>query len=158
MRSTLQRGGRVDFFGSVLDVPAERRFADLASVEAYVRAVLALDGVRRAWPGVRPPRIRERAGAGRAHYERREPARDGVIALPIAGLAEQRWAARETVVLHELAHHLAWADAGAQAHGADFCGTLVLLYRLALAPQAALLLRAALDGAGVPVAEPAGAA
>jgi putative metallohydrolase (TIGR04338 family) len=92
--------------------------------------------------------VRERAGNGRAHYA------DGVIALPLQGLVGERWAARESVVLHELTHHLvAHAHPGVAAHGPEFCGDEVLLVEIVLGPEAALLLRAAFDGAGIPVAE-----
>lgn len=147
LRSTLARGGRVDFFGSTLDVPAERHFADLASIRAYVDSVLALAPVAERWPDAGPVMVRERAGSTRAHYE---PASGGVIAIPMAGAVDQRWAARETVVLHELAHHLVWS-ADEPAHGARFCGALIRLYQHAISPSAALLLRAGLDSAGVPL-------
>ena len=152
LRSTLERGGRVDFFGSTLDVPAERHFADLASVQSYVDAVLALTPVRTTWPEAGPVMVRERAGATRAHYEP-----GGVIAIPMAGPVGARWAARETVVLHEVAHHLVWNVADA-AHGPRFCGALVRLYQHVISPSAALLLRAGFDSAGISLAEPEAAA
>lgn len=153
LRATLQRGGRVDFFGSSLDIPVERRFADIPSVQSYVDAVLALAPVQATWPGSRAVRVRERAGTARAHYEPSEQ----VIAVPLSGTGDQRWAARETVVLHELAHHLVWSDAE-PAHGPRFCGALVRLYQYAISPSAGLLLRAGLDRSGVPAAEPGVAA
>lgn len=144
----LARGGNVDFFGSPLRIPTERRFADIPSVQAYADAVLSLIGVVTQWPGVGPVRVRERRGTGRAHYA------EGVIALPIAGVVGERWAARESVVLHELTHHLvAHAHPGAVAHGPEFCGDELRLVEIVLGPEAALLLRAAFDGGGVPVAE-----
>jgi len=144
----IARGGSVDFFGSQLRVPAERRFADIPSVQIYVDAVLALIGVVTQWPGIGPVRVRERRGASRAHYA------DGVIALPISGAVGERWAARESVVLHELTHHLvAHSRPSAVAHGPEFCGDEIRLVEVVLGPGASLLLRAAFDGAGVPVAE-----
>jgi len=144
----LARGGTVDFFGSPLQVPQERRFADIGAVQRYVDAVLGLIGVVTRWPGVPRVRVRERAGNGRAHYS------EGVIALPLQGLVGERWAARESVVLHELTHHLvAHSHHGVAAHGPEFCGDEVLLVEIALGPEAALLLRAAFDGSGIPVAE-----
>lgn len=144
----LARGGTVDFFGSPLQVPQERRFADIASVQRYVDSVLSLIGVVTCWPGVPAVRVRERAGDGRAHYS------EGVIALPLRGAVGERWAARESVVLHEITHHLvAHAHPGVAAHGPEFCGDEVLLVEIALGPEAALLLRAAFDGAGIPVTE-----
>jgi len=144
----LSRGGRIDFFGSPLQVPVERRFADVESLQRYVDAVLGLIGVITRWPGVPPVRVRERAGSGRAHYS------DGVIAIPLRGAVGERWAARESVVLHELTHHLvAHAHPGALPHGPEFRGAEIRLVELALGPEAALLLRAAFDGAGLPVEE-----
>lgn len=144
----LARGGTVDFFGSPLRIPEERRFADIDSVQAYVDAVLSLIGVVTHWPGVGPVRVRERSGDRRAHYS------DGVIALPLRGLVGERWAARESVVLHEVTHHLvAQTRPGAAAHGPEFCGDEIRLVEIVLGPEAALLLRASFDGAGVPVLE-----
>lgn len=144
----LARGGDIDFFGTTLRIPVERRFADVASVQRYVDAVMGLIGVVTRWPGVPPVRVRERRGSGRAHYA------DGVIALPLTGVGAERWAARESVVLHELAHHLvAHVHAGVAPHGPQFCADFVALVEAALGPESALLLRAALDGSGVSVAE-----
>ena len=146
--SQLTRGGAVDFFGSKLQIPVERRFADIASVQRYVDAVLGLIGVVTQWPGVSPVRVRERSGAGRAHYCA------GVIALPLTGVGAERWAARESVVLHEITHHLvAHAHPTAAAHGPHFCAAMVRLVEISLGGEAALLLRAAFDGCGVGVAE-----
>ncbi len=143
----LARGGSIDFFGSPLQIPVERRFADIDSVQAYVDAVLALIGVVTQWPGAGRVRVRERRGTGRAHYA------DGVIALPLAGAVGERWAARESVVLHEITHHLvACAHPGVAPHGPEFCGEELRLVEIVLGPEAALLLRAAFDGARVPVA------
>ena len=52
--AVLDRGGTVDFFGSRLDAPMQRRFADVASVQAYVDALLARPGVRSAYPSTGP--------------------------------------------------------------------------------------------------------
>jgi putative metallohydrolase (TIGR04338 family) len=74
------------------------------------------------------------------------------LAIPIAG-PPPRWAARELVVLHELGHHVAPPDDDHPAHGPHFTGAVVALVAGALGAEAALLLRAAYDGAGVAVAE-----
>lgn len=143
----LARGGDVDFFGTTLRLPVERRFADIASVQRYVDAVMGLIGVVTRWPGVPAVHVRERRGSGRAHYA------DGVIALPLAGVGAERWAARESVVLHELTHHLvAHTHPGVAPHGPQFCADFVALVEAALGPESALLLRAAFDGAGVSLA------
>jgi putative metallohydrolase (TIGR04338 family) len=142
-------GAAVEFFGSTLTLPAERRLADLASAQRYADAVLALPGVQARWPGVPGVRVRARGGSRRAHYE----AAGAVVALPTER-ADGRWAGRETVVLHELAHHLTCHTPAARAeasHGPTFTAVLCLLLELALAPEAAVLLRASYDGTGVPV-------
>ena len=142
--AVLDRGGVVDFFGSRLDVPAQRRFADLGSVRAYVAGVLALPSVAGAYPNAGPVRVRERRGQGRAHYE----TATATIALPMGSL----WAGREAVVLHELAHHLACSavDPGAAGwHGVPFRDAMLLLVAEVLGEPAALLLRAGYDAAGV---------
>ena len=141
--AALARGGSVDFFGSRLTLPVERRFADQESVQRYVDAVLQLASVRLAWPDAAPVLVRERRGVRRATYA------DAVISLPLAGLADQRWAAREMVVLHELTHHLVPDD---PPHGSNFCAGLLGLLGLVIGPEVELLLRASLDSAGVPVA------
>lgn len=154
----LARGGAVDFYGSSLTLPVERRFADIASVQRYVDSVLALAPVRDRWPVIPPVRVRERSGLSRAHYEPATPGRgaSAAIAIPLAGPVEARWAGRETVVLHEVAHHLVAQDAPPEPwHGPTFCGALLTLLGIVIGPEAALALRAAFDGAGVPVRESA---
>lgn len=143
----LDRGGAVDFFGSRMDVPMQRRFADVVSVQSYVDAVLALPGVREAYPEARTVAVRERSGQGKAHYE---PV-TGVIAIPLRSL----WAGREAVVLHELAHHVSCSAgvprdrAGRRWHGVEFRDAMLTLVTAALGEAAALLLRAGYDSAGV---------
>jgi putative metallohydrolase (TIGR04338 family) len=145
--AVLDRGGQVDFFGSRLDVPMQRRFADVGSVQGYVDHVLALPAVRRAFPDAGPVVVRERAGQGRAHYE---PA-TCTIAIPLRSL----WAGRESVVLHELAHHVALAAGvpadprGRRWHGAEFREAMCTLVAEVLGEPSALLLRAGYDAAGV---------
>lgn len=132
----------VDFFGSTLTLPVERRFADLASVRRWVDAVLALPEVRARWADAPACGVRARRGVSRAHYEP-----PGTIAVPQAG----RWAMRELVLCHELAHHLTFhAAAGAHdpGHGRAFVDTYVSLVGLVIGAEVALLLRAGLDQAG----------
>jgi putative metallohydrolase (TIGR04338 family) len=133
----------VDFFGSTLTLPTERRFADLDSVQRWVDAVLALDQVGRRWPGTPGCRVRARQGASQAHY-----AAPGEIAVPL----DDRWALREVVLCHELAHHLVFHDvavsAGVPAHGREFVDAYVGLVDVVIGPEVALLLRAGLDEVG----------
>ena len=143
----LDRGGTVDFFGSRMDVPTQRRFADIVTVQAYVDAALAVPSVKAAYPSVGPARVRERSGQRRAHYE----PTTGTIAIPVRTL----WAGRESVVLHELAHHLACGagvpsdHTGRRWHGREFQSAMDVLVLATLGEAAALLLRAGYDAAGV---------
>lgn len=138
---------QVDFFGSTLVVPVERRFGDLAGVQRYVDAVLALDWVTARWPALPPIAVRHRRGAARAVYE---PA-TATIAVP----AHTTWAMRETVAIHEIAHHLdrmTPKPQGAEsAHGPTWAAIHLGLLGVAIGPEVTLLLRAGFDGAGVPV-------
>lgn len=130
----------VEFFGSTLTLPVERRFADVASVQRWVDAVLGLDEVRTHWVDVPGCGVRARRGASRAHYEP-----PGTIAVPLAG----RWAMRELVLCHELAHHLTFhgSTAADPGHGRAFVDTYVSLTGIVIGPEVALLLRAGLDQA-----------
>ena len=147
--AVLDRGGVVDFFGSRLDIPVQRRFGDLEGVRRYVDQVIDLTGVQAAFPGAQAPRVRERAGLTRALYE----ADAATIAIPL----REFWAGREAVVLHELAHHLAGRPSGdtpREWHGAEYRGAMCRLVGCVLGEGAALLLRAGYEEAGlaVPVA------
>lgn len=133
----------VDFFGSTLVLPVERRFADLDSVQRWVDAVLALDPVARRWPGTPGCRVRARRGAMQAHYQP-----PGEVAVPVG----ERWAMREFVLCHELAHHLVFhdrsVDDSAAAHGAEFVDAFVALVEMVIGAEVALLLRTGLDEGG----------
>jgi putative metallohydrolase (TIGR04338 family) len=142
--AVLERGGVIDFFGSRLDVPAQRRFGDVPSVQRYLAAVLELPSVRAAFPDVPEVHVRERAGQTKAHYE----VATATIAIPLQSM----WAAREAVVLHELSHHLnSRGEVVDDWHGPDYRLTMCTLVACVLGPAAALLLRAGYSEAGVPV-------
>lgn len=135
----------VQVAGSTLVLPPERHFADLDGVQRYVDAVVALGWVRAAWPrSSEPVVVRSRAGTGGAHYERA----GAVIAVPVH--RPGRWALRELVVLHELAHHLA-PDGAEAAHGPAFTHRLIELVDGTVGPEAALLLRVTYADLGVRV-------
>jgi len=144
--AVLDRGGIVDFFGSRLDIPAQRRFGDLDGVRRYVARVVDLPSVQAEFPGARPPAVRERAGQTRAHYE----PDTATIAMPL----KEFWAGREAVVLHELAHHLASrasAGSGVEWHGADYRSAMCRLVGCVLGEGPALLLRAGYEESGLAV-------
>ncbi len=108
-------------------LPPEVRFADVASVRRYCEQVMALDRIASRWPA-RPVRVRVRKGATKAHWET-----TGTIAIP-----DEKWAMRETVVLHELAHHLTPCSLD---HGKTFQDALLDLYEVAMAPEVAFVAR-----------------
>ena len=126
----------IDLFGSNVIVPDDRKFGDLESAQRYVDAVLALNWVAGRWPGAaqRPVAVRARADARKAHYERAT----ATIALPPFQRGG-RWALRELVVLHELAHHV--TDQSAPMHGPAFVTNLLVLVAELLGPEAEFLLR-----------------
>ncbi|MGW5308686.1 TIGR04338 family metallohydrolase [Nocardia thailandica] len=135
----------VQFHGSTLTLPVERRFASVESVQDYADRVLALNWVRSRWERARTPvGVRARAGAAAAHYE----PESAVLAVPLHTGATA-WALRELVVLHELAHHLAPAGVALAPHGPEFCTRYLELVDGVIGPEAALLLRATFDGCGV---------
>jgi putative metallohydrolase (TIGR04338 family) len=134
----------VDAFGSRVAVPDDRKFGDIDSIQRYVDAVLALGWVRHAAPAqaAMSVRVRARAGATKAEYD----AVSRTIAVPTHRVGG-RWAMRELVVLHELAHHLAPGG----GHGPTFVTTLLELVSELVGTEAGFLLRAALLDAGVPI-------
>ncbi len=118
----------VEIAGTMLTLPVERRFASIDSIQTYVDKVLGLPSVVELYhPG--PCRVRERRGNRMAHYCA------GVIAIHTA--SQDRWAAREIVVLHELAHHLTNGD----GHGSKFREALIFLTEICMAPEVAFALR-----------------
>lgn len=136
--SILDRGGRVDFFGSQLTAPVQLRFGSLDDVRHYVDRI----NHKLATPDVR---VRERKGGTRAHYE----VIDGacVIAIP----THEAWAMRESVVLHEISHHICASTLHSTHHDQGFTSTMLSLVEQQLGAEAALLLRTGYQAGGVPV-------
>ena len=123
--------------GSAVLLPAERRLGSLDAAADYSARVLALPEVVAGLGPVDPPRLRLRRGTTRAHWEP-----PGTIALPVPVHGEP-WALRETVLLHELAHHAAETSGRARGHRAPFPAAVLLLVRAVLGEEAALALRVA---------------
>ena len=123
--------------GSAVLLPAERRLGSLDAAADYAARVLALPEVVAVLGAVPQPRLRTRRGAGRAHWEP-----PGTIALPVPAHGEP-WALRETVLLHELAHHLAELTGTARGHRPPFPAVVLLLTAAVLGAEAALALRVA---------------
>lgn len=142
VRQILGTGGVIDFFGSTLDVPAERKFGDVDSIAPYLHKVLAYAPVARLPRAQAPVTVRERRGASEAHYEYDA----ATIAIP--PYRRDGWALRESVVLHELAHHLCGPGMG---HGPAFTAMLAHLFDHVIGPVAKHLLLVAYDQHGVEV-------
>lgn len=145
--AVLDRGGLVNFHGSHIYVPLQKRFADIPSVQKYVDAVLALDSIREKYPTAGAVHVRERRGQGKAHYE---PS-TAIVAIPM----KDRAFSRESTVLHELAHHLSVSEGlttkpnGTRWHGPEFRDAMLFLVSVVLGEAAALLLRAGYHSSGV---------
>ncbi len=121
--------------GSRVLLPAERRFGELQHAADYVARVLALGDVTARFGVVEPPGLRLRRGAHAAHWEA-----PGTIALPVPPRGEP-WALRETVLLHELAHHVGHRTGVAVDHGAPYPAVALTLVAAVLGEEAALALR-----------------
>jgi putative metallohydrolase (TIGR04338 family) len=145
--AVLDRGGPVNFHGSLMDVPMQKRFADIPSVQRYVDEVMALESIRMNYPHAGPVRVRERRGQSKAHYE---PSTQ-TMAIPL----KDRAFGRESTVLHELAHHLSLSEgipstsSGTRWHGQEFRRTMIFLVSVVLGEPAALLLRGGYYSSGL---------
>ncbi len=126
MDAARRGAGRAQIAGSNVLLPAEKHFGTLAACQAYCDAHL---------PGLPRVRVRSRKGQLKAHWE--QPA---VIALPVPAHGTP-WALRESVLLHEMAHHVAFHRDGAADHGPTFVTRMLELVEQVLGPEAALALR-----------------
>lgn len=132
--------------GAELTLPIEARFATADAVGEYVERVLALAAVRQRFARARVPvTVRARRGHRAAEYRRGPGLPDAEIAIPES--REGRWALRELVVLHEIAHHL--DDSESAVHGRDFALTVIDLVGLVLGPEAGLVYRVILSDSDV---------
>lgn len=125
---------RATVAGSSLLLPTELLFGTLEAAQAYA------DGRLEGVPAVA---LRARKGHGKAHWEA-----PGVIALPVPEHG-QPWAMRESVLLHELAHHVAFHRHDVVDHGPTYRACMLDLVEQALGPEAALALRVAYGEAGL---------
>jgi putative metallohydrolase (TIGR04338 family) len=121
--------------GSAVRLPAERRLGSLAAAEDYAGRVVALPDVVAVFGEVAPPALRLRRGVRAAHWET-----PGVVALPVPVHGEP-WALRETVLLHELAHHLGETTGRTRGHRSPFPAAVLVLTRAVLGEEAAFALR-----------------
>lgn len=121
--------------GSELLLPGERRFGTLDAAAAWCAAVLKLPAVQAIAGALPSPEIRPRAGPKAAHWE--PPA---TIAVPVPPQGEP-WALRESVLLHELAHHVGHLTGLADSHAPPFPALVLLMTEQVLGEQAAFALR-----------------
>lgn len=114
VRRWLEQDQPVRIFGTAWTLEPEVKFGRVEDVQPYVDRVLAHIGCEH------PIRVRARRGASFAHYERL----GAVMAVPSPEIGG-KWALREIVILHEIAHHLSPAG---ERHGKAFeramCGLL----------------------------------
>jgi putative metallohydrolase (TIGR04338 family) len=120
--------------GSAVLLPAERRFGTLAAVEDYAADVVTRPEVTALGHVVPAPAVRVRRGVTAAHWEA-----PGVLALPVPRHGEP-WALRESVVLHELAHHVGHVTGLAWRHNPPYPAVMLLLVRAVLGDEAAFAL------------------
>jgi putative metallohydrolase (TIGR04338 family) len=123
--------------GSAVLLPAERRFGSLATASSYAEKVLARPEVLALAGRLAPPELRLRRGQRAAHWES-----PGVIALPVPRHGEP-WGLRESVLLHELAHHVGENAGLTVGHGAPYPALLIVLVQAVLGPEAGFALRVA---------------
>ena len=121
--------------GSRVLLPAERRFGSVEAASSYAARALGLPAVVDAVGEVHPPVLRTRRGSRAAHWEA-----PGTVALPVPVHGEP-WALRETVLLHELAHHVGGTTGRTSGHTAPFPALVLLLTEAALGAEAAFVLR-----------------
>jgi putative metallohydrolase (TIGR04338 family) len=135
----------VEIAGTQLTLPAEARFATVESVRDHVDRVLSMPSVRQRFARAgRPVIVRERRGHRSAEYLRTG---SEIPQIAIPSSADGRWALRELVVLHELAHHL--DESQDAAHGRGFVVALTDLVTIVLGPEAGFVYRVILGDSGV---------
>lgn len=117
--------------GITLTLPPEGKFSSVEDVQRYVNRVTRLSSVVAAFGETKPITVRSRKGQRVAHYEGYPP----TIAVPEKAT---RWALRELVVLHEIAHHYSRSR---PAHGPEFVSTLITLLECVMGPEMGLLAR-----------------
>ena len=125
---------RAEIAGSSVLLPRELVFGTLEAAQAYADSALH---------GVPAAQLRTRKGQAKAHWEA-----PGTIALPIPEHGEP-WAMRECVLLHELAHHVAFHRHEVADHGPTYRACMLELVGERLGPEAALALRVAYGELGV---------
>jgi putative metallohydrolase (TIGR04338 family) len=126
--SAVQTGNPVvTINGVTVTLPPEAKFGCVNSIQTYLNRVMQMPDIAKHRRFT--PTVRERKGTTKAHYQ------SGTIAIPVH--RDGKWAMREMVVLHELAHHLAPGD----RHGPGFVAVFLSLLGTVLGPEAELVAR-----------------
>lgn len=118
--------------GVTVQLEPEAKFANIDSIAAYLNRVVSHPAVIAAVGHRGPIAVRERKGDRMSHYE-------PLMATVAVNTCGTRWALRELVVLHEIAHH--YTTQAPASHGPEFASAMVMLINAVIGPQAALALR-----------------
>lgn len=131
--------------GSTMTVSMDRKFSDLAGVQRYVDAITASPYINQKFPSIAGVKI-----AVDPRLESRSYYRNMNHQITLAGSKKSgRWAMREFVVLHELAHAATRHIGG---HGPEFAAAFVELVEFAISPEVAYALRMSMYEAGCKIA------
>jgi len=123
----------VQIWGSQIPVPShEKKFGDLDGVRRYVLWLFSTPWMSENYPDAKAPGVMLRRGDKMAHYQW------GTIYVP-AVQRGGRWAMREIVVLHEVAHHL--TRGVDQSHGTEFTQAFLALVTEYLGEEAGFILK-----------------
>lgn len=131
--------------GSTMTVSMDRKFSDLEAVQRYVDTLTSSAYVMSKFPSlagvniVVDPRL-----SSRSYYQ------SIGHKITLAGAKKSgRWAMREFVVLHELAHA---ATRNIGGHGPEFVAAFVELVECAISPEVAYALKMSMYEAGCKIA------
>jgi putative metallohydrolase (TIGR04338 family) len=116
----------VEVEGITLTLPPEGRFASIPSLQEYCDRVCDIIGMSRV--NVRATST----GDSAAYYL----AAGNILAVPNG---RNRWAMRELIVLHELAHKM--TPLRSASHGPEFVANYITLLDRVMAPEASLAAR-----------------
>lgn len=137
----------MELCGSTLTIPEERKFASVETIQRYVDTVLRLPNVRRRWPRVgRDVRVVGTKARPHAHYD---PAVREIHVPTHGPVTSISWAMRETVILHEIAHHLEH-----DGHGPRWRGAFCYLLEDCVAPEAGFMMTVFMSEEGLQLAVP----
>lgn len=126
--------------GMKLTMPIEYKFGSLDTIKTYANAVVD-DYNRRHGTDHGYAEVVE----GSKSLHRRAYYRHGMARITIPQRDRGSWAWRQVVILHEIAHHLAFIP----GHGVEFAEIMEDLLRECVGPEAGLVYRILLDQEGI---------